>query len=264
VADIPGAAAPLAGVGVLVTRPAHQAEPLARLIEQAGGVAIRFPTVAIAPPTDPNILDAAIDRLAEFDLAVFVSPNAIEHTLGRLLRRGGTWPAKLEVACVGRASARLLERFGIAHAITPQARFDSEGLLAHSALQQVAGRRVAVFRGDGGRELLGDTLRERGATVAYIECYRRLRPGGDVTGLLDRWQRGDIDVVSVTSAEGLRNLYDMVGANSRRLLLQTPIVVLSEAQAALCHQLGCESDVFVAPQASDEAILTAIQTWRRR
>src|SRR3990172_199038 len=63
VSDAPDTDAPLAGVGVLIILPAHQAAHLAQLIEQAGGVAIRFPTIEIVPPVDLDPLLAISGRL---------------------------------------------------------------------------------------------------------------------------------------------------------------------------------------------------------
>ncbi|MFL6647748.1 MAG: uroporphyrinogen-III synthase [Sulfurifustaceae bacterium] len=258
----PAGGSPLVGIGVLVTRPAHQADRLVGLIEQAGGTAIRFPTIEIGPPRHPEQLRDALTRLSDFDLAVFVSPNAVEQTFRRLEAEGHRWPSDITVACVGRASARALERFGI-HPLAPERRYDSEALLALPALQQVAGRRVVIFRGDGGRELLAETLAERGATVTYVECYRRVRPAADATPVLRAWRDGKVHVVSVTSTEGLHNLYDMLAEPGRRLLLGTPMIVLSEAQAAECRKLGFVHPARVVTEASDEAILEAIKVWRR-
>lgn len=252
-------ASALKGVGVLVTRPAHQAEPLARLIERAGGTAVRFPTIAIAPPAHPERLDAVLDRLSEFDLAVFVSPNAVTHTFARPGAR--SWPPHLATACVGKASARALEEHGV-RAMVPAERYDSEALLALPALQQMAGQRVVIFRGDGGRELLADTLARRGATITYAECYRRVRPPGDAAALIERWRRGEIDIVTVTSSDGLRNLHDMLGEGGRDRLLDTPVVVLSAAQADACRRMGFASEPLLAPAASDQAILETIRAWR--
>jgi uroporphyrinogen-III synthase len=252
----------LGGIGVLITRPAHQAGNLIELVEGAGGIAIAFPTIEIVPPTDPGPLLAALDRLAEFDLAVFISPNAVEQTFGWLRSQRRLWPSGLPVAAVGRASARALERFGAPGALVPDGRYDSEALLALAALQRVTGKRIAIFRGDGGRELLGDTLAQRGATVSYVESYRRVRPRADATTLIEAWQRGEIHVVSVTSTEGLRNLYHMLGDTGRGWLLHAPIVVLSEAQAAVCRELGCAAAALIATEATDEAILETIRAWR--
>ena len=258
----PEASAPrgsLRGVGVLITRPAHQAESLARLIEQAGGTAIRFPTIEIAPPADPRRMDAILDRLTAYDLAVFVSPNAVERTFARL--GGREWPEHVAVACVGAATARLLAAHGV-HALAPTDRFDSESLLALPAMQQAAGKQVLILRGDGGRELLAETLRQRGATVTYLECYRRLRPRNDPNALHELWNRGEVSIVSITSSEGLRNLHAMLDDAGRAQLARTPVVVLSQAQARQCRELDIFTEPLIAPEASDEAILKTIQAWR--
>lgn len=252
----------LAGIGVLVTRPARQADRLVRLIEEASGRAVRFPVIEIAEPLDNAPLLALIDRLERFDLAIFISPNAVEKAMNLVRARRGDWPARVSVACVGRGSAKALKHFGIERAVMPTGRFDSEALLAEPALADVAGKRIVVFRGDGGRELLGNTLRGRGAEVDYAECYRRLRPSVDPTPLLRQWARGEIDIVTITSVEALRNLYDMVGKAGRSWLVRTPIVVLAETHALACRELGFKQAPIVAREASDEAILEAIQAWR--
>jgi uroporphyrinogen-III synthase len=254
---------PLAGVGVLVTRPAHQAEHLAQLIEHAGGAVVRFPTIDIVPPADPATLLGVFDRLSEFDLAIFISPNAVEQAFGWLRATRRPWPPDLPVACVGRASADAIAKHGIA-ATTPSERFDSEALLGLSLLQSVAGKKVVIFRGDGGRELLGKTLVGRGASVTYAECYRRARPLADPEPLIDAWRRDEIQIAIVTSTEGLRNLYEMVGETGRGWLTDTPIVVLSQAQATTCRELGWRAPTLVATEASDAAILEALTAWRQR
>lgn len=255
--------ATLAGIGVLVTRPAEQAERLVALIETAGGRAIRFPTLAIAPPTDRAALDALLDRLTEFDIAIFISPSAVEQGLQWLRQRGQALPRTLTVMGVGAGTAAALKAHGI-EARAPAEHFDSEGLLALPALTQVAGRRVVLFRGEGGRALLGDTLQARGASVAYAECYRRLRPAVDVAPLLARWARGEIDVVSITSVAALDNLHHMLGTAGHASLLATPVAVLNETQAVACRRLGFAHDPLVAQQATDAALVQTIAAWTAR
>lgn len=261
--DTPDPGRPLSGVGVLITRPAHQAGRLARLIESAGGNAVRFPAIEIAPPADPAALAAVLDRLAEFDLAVFVSANAVEQAFARLRARGQHWPSSLPAACIGRATAGALGRAGV-DPLTPPARFDSEALLALPALSRVRGRQVVIFRGEGGRELLAETLAERGAKVVYAECYRRVRPRADPTPLIERFRRNEIHAVCITSTDGLRNLHDVLGEAGREHLAHTPVVVLSAAQAAACRRLGVAAEPLIATEASDEAILEALKAWRLR
>ncbi len=252
----------LHGTAVLVTRPAGQAEALAALIERCGGQAVCFPMLEILDPADSGALLATIDRLDGFDLAVFISPNAVNRAMNFIRSRRTTLPARLRLACVGRGSARELGRFGRENVLAPAGRFNSEALLDLPELSSVAGWHIVIFRGDGGREVLGETLQARGAQVEYAEVYRRGKPHADTAPLLHRWARGGIDIVSVTSTEALRNLYDLVGKLGRQWLVKTPIVVLSERTAAVCRELGFKTEPLVAPEASDEAIVETIKAWR--
>jgi uroporphyrinogen-III synthase len=256
-------AAPLAGTGVVVTRPAHQAKPLMDLIAAAGGRPIAFPTIEIADTADAAALDRILDRLGDYDLAVFISPNAVRQALQRLDTRGTRWPATLKLAAVGAGTARELESRGHRVDIAPQENFRSESLLTAPALQHMTGKQVVIFRGVGGRTLLADTLRERGATVNYAECYRRLRPAIDATELIARWNRNEIDIITSTSSEGLRNLCDML-APIRDRVLATPVVVIGERQAEVCQTLGFHAGITVAADASDAAIVAAVRQWREQ
>jgi uroporphyrinogen-III synthase len=251
----------LAGVRVLVTRPRDQAENLARLIEACGGEAIRFPVIEIVEPQNTQAIQAVIDRLKEFSLAIFISPNAVNRAMKRIQAHGGL-PPGLRIACVGQGSARELKNFEVENLIVPPDRFDSEGLLAMPELNAVKGKRIVIFRGEGGRELLGDTLKSRGAEIEFAECYRRVRPNADATPLLRRGEHGEIDIVSVTSVDGLHNLFDMVGEAGQRWLIRTPIVVVSERMAKVCREWGFNTEPRLASPASDEAILSTIQAWR--
>lgn len=252
----------LDNLSVLVTRPSHQAGGLCRLIETEGGRPIRFPVLEIQDPQDKTALHAVIDRLDHFDIAIFISANAVERALNQIRARR-TLPPGLLLAAVGKASARELQRLGLRADIVPPSKFDSEGLLATEALQNVAGKRIVIFRGEGGRELLAETLAQRGARVEYAEVYRRVQPRADVTGLMKLWARGEIDVVVVTSNESLQNLFDMVGPLGRQWLRETPLVVISERTAELAHSLGFRRPPSIASQASDTGLVEAIARWRR-
>lgn len=253
----------LSGVTVLVTRPAHQAGPLCDLLRQAGATALPFPAIAIVDPSDPAAFEGALARLEEYDLAIFISPNAARRT-ANLLHARRPWPSGVTIAAIGRGTARELGRCGLPPQICPRQSFNSEGLLALPEMQRVAGQRILIFRGEGGRELLGDTLRARGAEVCYVETYRRARPQGDVAELLRHWARSGVDVVTVSSSAGLHNLFDMVGSLGQQWLRQAQLVTLSERTAAAAAELGFRHPALVAGEAADEATVQAIIDWRRR
>jgi len=246
---------PLAGRGIVVTRPREQAGGLAQRIEQAGGVAFLLPAIEIEDVQDLAPILALIDCLEDFDLAIFISPSAVAKAMNLIRRRRGEreWPVRLRVAAIGRGSRRALEQHGFDVVIAPSAHADSEALLAMPELASMAGQRVVIFRGDGGRELLGDTLRARGAEVRYAECYRRGRPRADCAPLLAAWARGAVQAVTVSSGEGLRNLYDMLGKLGQQWLRSTPLCVPHARLVHSAQQLGIR-EVRVAGSADEEVL----------
>lgn len=194
----------LAGKRILVTRPAEQAAKLAALISQAGGEAVVFPAIEIVEPTNTQALAALVNTLHQFDFAIFISPTAVSRAFLHIT----DWPPELHAAAIGSGSAKALRQAGIQQVIAPAQGNDSEALLALPEMQQVSGKRILIFRGEDGRELLANTLRQRGAQVEYAECYRRAKPQADIAPLLQQ----HFDAVVVTSREGLQNLHDMLGA----------------------------------------------------
>ncbi len=256
----PQEAGPLAGLGVLVTRPAHQAQHLGELIAAAGGRPIFFPVLEIVDLPDLGPLDALIDRLDTFDLAIFISPNAVAKAMNRIRARR-TLPPGLAIAAIGKGSARALREVGVSQVIAPEGRFDSEALLALPALADMAGRRVVIFRGEGGRELLAEELRRRGAQVEYAECYRRARPTADAGPLLHLWARDELDAITVTSAESLHNLFDLVGKLGQQWMRKTPLFVPHERIADAARGLGL-AQVIVTPP-GDEGLVAGLIAWRK-
>jgi uroporphyrinogen-III synthase len=250
----------LAGVRVLVTRPAKQAQALARAIETAGGEAVRLPTIEFAEPSDRGGLEAALRALPHAAYAVFISTNAAERGLA-LLREHGGWPPALRFAAVGEATARVLQAAGIREVLAPRERFDSEALLELLPAEAVRGRAVLLFRGEGGRELLAGTLTARGAQVVAVVCYRRV-PAAPDAAVLARLQRGEIDIVTVTSVEGLENLVALAGERARPRLLALPLLVTSDRQAEAARTLGFHGGIRVAARTGDTAILEALTAWR--
>ncbi len=250
---------PLQGVGVLVTRPTQQAEPFCQRIEAAGGVAIRFPVLEIRDPADLRGVRTLIQGLDRFDLAIFISPNAATKGVAHIRERGAL-PKHLKIAAIGKGTAQALQRLGMRVDLCPAHGSDSEALLAMDALANVSGQQIVIFRGEGGRELLGDTLRERGAQVEYAQVYRRARPQVDPEPLLKRWWRGEIEIVTVTSGEGLENLFAMVGEAGHAQVRATPLIVVSQRTAERARERGVHQ-VYVAPEPGDAGMLDAILAW---
>ncbi len=205
----------LEGLGIVVTRPRSAGEPLAAALAREGARTWLFPALAIEDVAPDAGLRELLAGIARFDMAIFVSANAVEKGLG-MARRFASWPP-IRVAAIGQATAQALRNSGIAEVISPPERHDSEGLLDLAQLRDVRGRNIIVFRGEGGREKLKEVLEERGATVTYAECYRRVRPNVDPSAVVGALSRGEVHVVGVLSGETLENFVAMIGAGANHL-----------------------------------------------
>jgi len=244
---------PLKGLNIVVTRPRDQSLGLTRRISELGGNAILFPLLEIAPAADASELNALKQHLSTYDLLIFISPNAVKYGMQAL----GSLPSELRVASVGQSSAQALRELGIARVIAPTERFDSEALLALPELQAVAGWKVAILRGNGGRELLGDTLKARGAVVDYVTCYERRKPLLDAAGVL----AAAPNALNVTSSEALTNLWQELTEPEKAAFVSLPLFVSHARIAALAQQQGWHH--ILLTEAGDDGLLAALVAWNK-
>jgi uroporphyrinogen-III synthase len=243
---------PLRGARIVITRPARQAAGLAQQIAALGGKPVMLPAIVILPPADRSALERAQRDLAQYDYAVFVSANAVEYGVGD----PASWPVRLVALAPGPGTATALAAVGIGNVRLPVATMDSEGLLALPELTDVNGKRIVIYRGSGGRDLLGETLIERGARVDYVECYRRAKPDGDFGTMAAAWRAGEIDALTLTSSEGLDNLWELFDDVSRPSMVATPTFVPHERIAERARTLGFRRVIVTAP--TDAGLLASL------
>jgi len=240
----------------VITRPARQAAGLAQQVAALGATPIVFPTIVILPPTDRTGLTCAHAQLSRYDIAIFVSANAAEYGVPDPRQ----WPARLATFAPGSGTAAALAATGIHKVTIPTTTFDSEGLLALPELNDVAGKRVVIFRGAGGREHLGQLLEQRGAVIDYVECYRRAAPRTGADGLLETVRQRRAHALTLTSSEGLANLWSLLDEQSRTLIAQLPAFVPHPRIATHARGLG-----FVAVDCGDgdAGLIAGLLQWFR-
>jgi len=238
---------------VLVTRPREQAAELIELITSRGQDAVPFPVIEIVARERAEIA-GDVARSGDADLTIYISTNAVRYGLPYATGR---------IAAIGPSTAAALEAAGQPVDIVPQNGFDSEHLLAEPELRSMSGRRVRIVRGNGGRETLGSTLRERGAVVDYLEVYARripAYPGDELEALEARWLSGEIDCVVVMSVQSLENLEHLLPAACRRALPRT-VLVTPAARVLKEVNSGCpECPVVLADGPGTVEIADAIQS----
>lgn len=250
---------PLKGAGIVITRPARQGEALKTGLTNKGAEVLHFPTIEIAPVPHSAELASLLAQLDRYHYAIFISPNAVEYA-ARLIDLS-TLPTTLKIAAIGPGTARALTAHGRKPDMLPRDGASSEALLKLKALNAVDGKRVMIFRGQGGRELLAETLEERGAEVEYAEVYRRSVPRLDL-GELHRWFReGRVDAIVVTSREALLNLDRLLSPALTPYLRAAQFLVSSPRLIKLASALGIRRRPLIASDAGDAALQTALAEW---
>ena len=245
---------PLAGMRIVVTRPLAQAAHLGQLIQSYGGICFQFPLLAITPLADKQPLQDLAKRLHEFNMAIFISPNAVRYGMETLLNYVAL-PESLQIVTIGKNSAKALHDLGFSRVISPQHQFDSESLLDLPELKNVNNNQVVILRGDHGRELLGDTLKARGALVEYITCYHRYNPQQSAAPLIDSVP----DALTISSTEALHNLFEMLSESDKKVLYAIPLFVTHKRISTAAQKLGWRN--IITTTGGDEALLQGLTSW---
>lgn len=246
---------------VMVTRPAGQADRLVTGLRNAGWQVWHLPLIDIAPMEAlPGPVRQRIQDLDLYAHLVFVSANAARIGCALVDDFWPQWPVGQRYWAVGASTAQVLEERGL-KAERPTTDMSSEGLLALPGLNRVAGDRVLIVRGEGGRQLIAETLRERGATVDDLCCYRRGPVEHDAAQLRESLRTAPVDLVMVSSGEGLELLSGLLQPEANSALAATPLLVPSPRVADLAVRLGWQS-ITTVENASDPAMLDAAAHWR--
>ncbi|WP_439233526.1 uroporphyrinogen-III synthase [Klebsiella pneumoniae] len=246
-------------MSILVTRPLPQGEALVSRLRAMGRVAWSFPLIEFTPGRELPALGDALARLGPDDLLFALSQHAVEFAHARLQQQGLPWPTSPRYFAIGRTTALALHTVSGQHIHYPLDREISEVLLQLPELQNIAGKNALILRGNGGRELSGATLTERGARVTFCECYQRSAKHYDGAEEAMRWQSRGVTTLVVTSGEMLQQLWSLIPQWYReQWLLHCRVVVVSERLALQARELGWQ-EIQVADSADNDALLRALQ-----
>ncbi len=237
----------LAGRKVLVTRPKQQATQLCERIAELGGEAFLFPVLDI----EFTRADLLNNWQPDWHKIIFISKNAVHGFLQQI--QPEQLDASTKLVAVGAATADVLRSANLEVAIVPKDNGGSDYLLALDEMQQLAGEKVLIVRGEGGRELLADTLKQRQAYVEYCEVYRRVKSRPTPLACDQAIQS---EVVLCTSEQSVKNLVSLLAADKLHLL-EKPLIVLSERIKQCALSLGFKQ-VIVTASTSDSAIIDTL------
>lgn len=244
----------MTGWRVLLTRPAEESAALATVLSDVGIYSSSLPLLDIEPlPITPD-QQVVLRDLGRYCAVIVVSKPAARLALQQLDRQ---W-SEVPWFSVGAATAQVLADQGYT-VHYPHTGDDSEALLELPALREAIARpdaRVLILRGEGGRELLAERLRERGASVDYLELYRRFLPTYDAGELMQRIQLERLNGVVVSSGQGFLHLQALAGADWPEVA-QLPLFVPSPRVQEMARAAGAEK-VVDCRGASAAALLVAL------
>ena len=250
----------LQALSVLVTRPQGQADTLIAAIKAAGGKASHCAVIDIVELTAQDQLQQCkqhIMALDEFQHVIFISGNAVNFGMEWIAQYWPQLPVDIHWYGIGKKTvAQLIESGVPCKPYELEGAMNSEALLEHKSLQQLAQQKVLIIRGVGGRDYLAEQLTQRGAQISYAECYHRVEPSlasGELTGLIEQQA---INTVCLNSGESVTNFYRLMGDTKINTLTA---VVPGDRVAAIAQQLGFNR-VATAENASDQSMLEALKS----
>tara|TARA_R110002073_G_scaffold251609_2_gene414165 strand:- start:334 stop:1122 length:789 start_codon:yes stop_codon:yes gene_type:complete len=230
----------LTGLVVLITRPSNQLPITQKALEAAGARILSLPLIEIRALTDRADIQKLKDKVLDLDnyhCLIFVSNNAVSFGGEVINDYWPQFPLGVNVIAVGPTTAEAARQKLSCEVTHAASGMTSEDILRLPLLQDVDGMKIGIVRGQGGRELLADTLRGRGATVDYLEAYSRVPVEYESSDFCERLSAAGVNVLSVSSGESLDELTSLLIGN-RQWMQETDLLVPSQRVAERALMAG--------------------------
>ena len=237
---------------LLNTRPAHQADALNELVTQHGGESINCPTIEVQWL---GVSDNEFVGCIRFDKAIFTSANSV---LGwyrfqqKLSSEAKNLFSQTEFYAIGKATQEKGLELGLEIKTLSHKQFDSEHFLAHEKMLDIKGQHIAIFKGEGGRSLIEETLSSRSATVKLFDVYQRKMAPFCVSEW-ERFLKSSSPVLLLSSLESWQNLVSGLLQENKNALTNREELIQAE------FWLGISTTVVMSQRIADS--MTA-QGWK--
>jgi uroporphyrinogen-III synthase len=248
----------LKGLSVLVTRPAQQAEPFCELLASHQANIYRFPVMQVVPAPDQQAIVARMRSVLPVSKIIFISANAVMHGIPLLEVADKGFATDAQLVAIGSATTKSLEQMGYVPRITPREPFNSEALLSLPQMEHVAGESILLVKGQGGRGMLNNKLRERGAIVHEVELYSREKANPD-PAVFNDFMTAANPVVAITSVTGLEYLFDLLDEEQAHWARnEARFLVPGDRVADELHTFRVHTKPLIALNATDEVMLQTL------
>jgi len=218
----------------LITRPTPEGELLCEQLTQRGVQAIHQPLIEIQAGKQYSEL---VERIQQAQIIIAISQHAVYWANHALAQAAQSWPLTARYLAIGQKTAHKLSKASQQKVHYPDVS-DSEHLLAMDELANVGEQAILILRGNGGRELLHQTLSMRNAEVQYCEAYQRVAVNFDGNQAAKRWQQLGVDTLVITSGEQLIQFERNLPPEHLAWLHQLRLVVPSQRIVDLAQQMG--------------------------
>ena len=230
----------LSGLVVLITRPSNQVGKTQHVLESAGASVLSLPLIEIQALTDGAAIQDLKNKVLDLDnyhCLIFVSNNAVNFGGEIINNFWPQFPVGVEVIAIGPTTAEAArQKFSCEVSYAPSG-MTSEDILQLPQLQDIDQKKIGIVRGQGGRELLADTLRGRGAVVDYLEAYSRTPVEYEDRDFCERLRAAHVNVLTISSGESLDRLTSLL-IDSAELMQQLDLLVPSLRVAERALALG--------------------------
>ncbi|URJ25056.1 uroporphyrinogen-III synthase [Candidatus Blochmannia ocreatus (nom. nud.)] len=243
---------------ILVTRPSPYGEKLVSKLLSFGKKAFHLPLIYFSTGKTLYLLEKQLNLLSKGDLLLITSQQAINYAHRRLIDIRKSWPIGLIYCAIGRSTSKKMHNLSGILAKYPIDEETSECLLQSPELMHINGKRVLILRGNNGRTILDDVLRQRGAMVLSCECYSRNLLKYDGLEQCLNLLRLNIEILVITSGVVLEQLYYLIPKFYRiGWLIRCKLVVVSMRLASVARNLGW-TDIIIAKSADNNSLIQVL------
>ncbi|MBN1106669.1 MAG: uroporphyrinogen-III C-methyltransferase [Deltaproteobacteria bacterium] len=252
---------PLFGRRIVVTRAREQASTFLAGLSELGAECIEFPTIEVVPPSDDRDMDEAIGALEKYRWVIFTSVNGVRFFFERLWTLGKDSRAfkAVKVAAIGSSTGNALRKRGIRPDLIPD-EFRAEAVVEALRNEEVGGARILLPRAAQAREVLPEELRKMGAVVDVVETYRTVKAAGDLEGVKEMLQKGEIHMVTFTSSSTVSNFVELFREEGEAFYrwMEGPVVAcIGPVTARTAEKTGLKVSL-VAPEYTIESLTASI------
>jgi uroporphyrinogen III methyltransferase/synthase len=203
---------PLAGIRIMVTRAADQAQEMYKSLRELGADVLPYPTIATEETVIPEAWQDIMAMADQHGWLIFTSENGVRYFFRQFLSR---WKdirhlSGVRIAAVGVGTASALARLHIAPDFIPSIATTASLASELKESGQTKGTPVLRVRGNLGDDRIEKTLTDAGAFVQPVRVYRTFFPEWP-PGFRDKLFQYPPDLIAFTSGSTFDGLCHILG-----------------------------------------------------